>query len=115
MTRVYELMVIFDREVDESTIDGILNQVTTMIEDAGGKVATTDKWGLRKFAYEIDHKDEGYYVVLEIVTEATDLHEVDRFLRLADETVRHKTFRLPDHEATRRGLLGDAAEPAPAG
>ena len=60
-------------------------------------------------------EDEGYYVVLEIVTEATDLHEVDRFLRLADETVRHKTFRLPDHEATRRGLLGDAAEPAPAG
>ena len=115
MTRVYELMVIFDREVDESTIDGTLNHVTSMIGAAGGAVATTDKWGLRKFAYEIDHKDEGYYVVLEIVTEATDLHEVDRFLRLADETVRHKTFRLPDHEATRRGLLGDAAEPAPAG
>ena len=115
MTRVYELMVIFDREVDESTIDGLLNQVTSMIGDAGGRVATTDKGGMRKFAYEIDHKDEGYYVVLEIVTEATDLHEVDRFLRLADETVRHKAIRLPDAEATRRGLLGDGEPAATAG
>jgi small subunit ribosomal protein S6 len=114
MTRVYELMVIFDREVDESTIDGILNQATSMIGDAGGTVATTDKWGLRKFAYEIDHKDEGYYVVCEIVTEARDLHEVERFLRLADETVRHKVIRLPDAEAARRGLIG-SGEPAPAG
>ncbi len=114
MIRVYELMVIFDREVDESTIDTTLNQVGAMIGEAGGQIATTDKWGLRKYAYEIDHKDEGYYVVLEIVTEARDLHEVERFLRLADETVRHKVIRLPDAEATRRGLLGDG-EPAAAG
>ena len=111
MTRVYELMVIFDRDVDESTIDGLLNQATSMIEGAGGRVATTDKWGMRSFAYEINHKDEGYYVVLEIVTEATDLHEVDRFLRLADETVRHKAVRLPDAEAERRGLIGDGPPP----
>ena len=114
MTRVYELMVIFDREVEESTLDGQLNQVAAMITDAGGQVASTDKWGLRKYAYEIDHKDEGFYVVLEIVTEARDLADVDRFLRLADETVRHKIIRLPDHEAARRGLLGDS-EPATAG
>jgi len=115
MTRVYELMVIFDREVDESTIDGLLNQVAKMIGDQGGRVATTDKWGLRKYAYEINHKDEGYYVVLEIVTEASNLDDVDRFLRLADETVRHKAIRLPDAEAERRGLLGEASEPAAAG
>ncbi len=114
MTRVYELMVIFDREVEESAIDGMLNQVGAMIGEAGGRVASTDKWGIRKYAYEINHKDEGFYVVLEIVTEARDLDEVDRFLRLADETVRHKIIRLPDHEAARRGLLGDGA-PAPAG
>jgi small subunit ribosomal protein S6 len=109
MTRVYELMVIFDREVDESTIDGVLNQAGSMIESGGGRVATSDKWGMRKFAYEIDHKDEGFYVLQEIVTEANDLHDVDRFLRLADQTVRHKIVRLPDAEATRRGLLGEAA------
>ena len=39
------------------------------------------------------------------MTEAANLDEVDRFLRLADEVVRHKLFRQPDPEAIKRGLL----------
>jgi small subunit ribosomal protein S6 len=53
--------------------------------------------------------------VLEVTTNATNLDSVDRMLRLADEIVRHKILRLPDGEATRRGLRGEAATPAPAG
>ena len=48
------------------------------------------------------------------MTEAADLHEMERNLRLADEVVRHKLIRLPDSEAERRGLLGETA-PAEAG
>jgi small subunit ribosomal protein S6 len=69
-----------------------------------------DKWGRRRFAYPIDHKEEGVYSVLEIVTEAPNLDEVDRYLRLADDVVRHKLIRLPDDEAARRGLLAGAGE-----
>ena len=77
------------------------------------EVKTTDSWGRRKFAYEIDHKTEGFYVVLEILAEGGALDELERTLRLADDVVRHKLIRLPDHEATRRGLIGEA--PAVAG
>ena len=52
--------------------------------------------------------------MLEIVTEARDLGGVERSLSLADEVVRHKTIRLPDDEAARRGLLGEET-PAQAG
>jgi small subunit ribosomal protein S6 len=67
-----------------------------------------DNWGRRRFAYPINHKNEGVYTVLEIVTPAVNLDEVDRYLRLADEVVRHKLIRLPDSEAARRGLLSEA-------
>ena len=36
-------------------------------------------------------------------------NDLDRFLRIADQVVRHKIMRLPEHEATRRGLLGKRA------
>ncbi len=62
-------------------------------------MAKTDLWGRRRFAYEINHKFEGIYVVLEILTEAPNLDDVERSLRLADEVVRHKLIRLPDREA----------------
>ena len=109
--RAYELMIIADGDLDESSVAKIINDVTAQVESAGGTVPKTDKWGRRRFAYEINHKTEGSYVVFEIEAEPGALDGVDRNLRLADEIVRHKIIRLPDAEAHRRGLLG---APAPA-
>ncbi len=116
--RAYELMIIVDRDVDDAANTAVLNRVQELVGVDGGTVPTVDKWGRRRFAYPINHKDEGVYSVLEIVTEAGNLDEVDRYLRLADDVVRHKLIRLPDAEAARRGLLGGsepAAAPAGAG
>ena len=112
--RAYELMLIADGDLEESAVAKLINQVTAQVESTGGRVATTDKWGKRRFAYEINHKNEGFYVVFEIEAEPGALDEVDRTLRLADDIVRHKIIRLPDSEAARRGLLG-AVAPAEAG
>ena len=106
--RAYELMVIFDGATDESDVERILQQSGGLITAGEGRVAKTDRWGRRRFAYEINHKWEGIYVVLEIVTEASNLDDLERMLRIADEVVRHKLIRLPDCEAAKRGLLGAA-------
>jgi small subunit ribosomal protein S6 len=102
-------MVIFDGDTEEDVVNRILDEGKALIEAGNGRIAKTDRWGRRRFAYEINHKWEGIYVVLEIVTEASNLHDVERNLRLADQVVRHKLIRLPDAEATRRGLLEPAA------
>jgi small subunit ribosomal protein S6 len=107
--RAYELMVIFDTELDDVTVQQLIGRLNDIVTAGGGKVATTDRWGRRRFAYEINKKQEGYYVVFEIVTEARDLDDLDRFLRIADGVVRHKALRLPDREAAKRGLLGQKA------
>ncbi len=112
--RAYELMIIFDGDVEDTAVNAMLTNVNKLVADGGGEVKKTDRWGRRRFAYEINHKWEGIYVVLEISTEGRDLHEVERVLHIADEVVRHKGMRLPEKEAARRGLLGDAT-PAVAG
>ena len=112
--RAYELMIIFDADVEDNGVQDALKKLGTQVEAGGGTVAKTDMWGRRRFAYEINHKTEGFYVVFEIEAEPGALDDVDRLLHLADEVVRHKLLRLPDHEAHKRGLLGVAA-PADAG
>jgi small subunit ribosomal protein S6 len=112
--RAYELMVIFDADVEDAAIQEALKRLGEQVVAGDGSVAKTDMWGRRRFAYEINHKFEGTYVVLEIVTEARNLEDVERSLRLADDVVRHKLMRLPDAEAARRGLI-EAATPADAG
>jgi small subunit ribosomal protein S6 len=106
--RAYELMIIVDQDADDAANKAVIERVKEMVEADGGTIPTVDNWGRRRFAYPINHKNEGVYTVFEIVTEAPNLDELDRFLRLADDVVRHKLFRLPDNEATRRGLLAGA-------
>ena len=103
--RAYELMVIIDGDLEETQAQAQVQQIEGRLNDAG-MVASTEFWGRRTFAYEINHKTEGSYVVFEVLAEPGALDGVERSLRLADEIVRHKLLRLPDHEAERRGLIG---------
>jgi len=106
--RAYELMVIIDAELDDEVIDATIKRIADLLDQRGATVKSEDRWGRRRFAYEINHKLEGYYVLFEFVG-GSDLDTLERALRLADETVRHKVVRLPDHEAARRGLVEQAA------
>jgi small subunit ribosomal protein S6 len=106
-------MIIIDSDVAEADVGEVVERVAGLVADEGGSLASTDNWGRRRFAYEINHKNEGTYVVWEIVSETAGLPDTERQLRLADDIVRHKLFRLPEREAIKRGLLGDA--PAAAG
>jgi small subunit ribosomal protein S6 len=106
--RAYELMVIIDAELDDEVIDATVKRIADLVGQRGATIKREDRWGRRRFAYEINHRFEGYYVVFEFV-DGSELDQLERALRLADETVRHKVVRLPDAEAARRGLLEQAA------
>ena len=105
MMRAYELMVIVDGDVDDPKAQSYVKMVTDGIANAGGSVhGKPDCWGKRAFAYPINKKESGYYLVVECVAEGGALDELERQLRLADDIVRHKLLRLPEHEAARRGM-----------
>ena len=110
MTRAYELMVIIDGDVDEAAAQNWVKSITDSITKAGGTVhGKPDWWGRRQYAYPINKKTSGYYVVYNLLAEGGALDELERSFRIADDIVRHKLIRLPDAEAARRGLAGAAA------
>lgn len=106
--RAYELMIIFTSETEESDVQQTINRLNEIATENGGTLEKVDKWGIRRFAYEIDHKNDGFYVVLEFLA-PNILEEADRTLRLADNVIRHKFIRLPLNEAHRRGLAAASA------
>lgn len=110
MMRAYELMVIVDGDVEDPKAQAWVKYVTDEIKKAGGSVhGKPDWWGKRPFAYPINKKEAGYYLVVEAVAPAGSLDELERQLRIADDIVRHKLLRLPDAEAVRRGMATSAA------
>jgi len=97
--RPYEVMAIFEATTEPTVIQGVLDHALEVIRTNAGNPGAIDRWGKRSFAYEVNHKREGYYVVVEFTGEPETVAALDRMLGLADEVVRHKVVRLPDNRA----------------
>lgn len=93
--REYEVMLILPAESDEQVVSTAVDRITKVVSADGGEVSNIDRWGRRRFAFEIDHANEGYYVVVSFTAEPTSQTELDRVLNLADEIIRHKVIALP--------------------
>ena len=91
--RTYELMTIHRPELSEDDIRAKVTELETFLGAHGAAVASSDLWGKRRFAYEIDHINEGYYSVVTFDAETELVSDLDRVLSLADDVVRHKIVR----------------------
>jgi small subunit ribosomal protein S6 len=116
--RTYELMLILPAEADDRAVGAVTDRVAQVLSGSGGEVAKVDRWGRRRFAYELDRTTEGFYIVAELTADPASLRELERVLTLADEVIRFKILALPEKAAktaatSGRGPAG-AAEPAPA-
>ena len=84
----YELMVIIDPALEDDKKEAAIENVKNIIAEAG-EVSATDVWGLKKLAYPIQKKTEGYYVGMQFTAEPDLPKELDRRLRIADAYMRH--------------------------
>jgi small subunit ribosomal protein S6 len=100
-------MLILPAEADEAMVSTAVERINKVVSPAGGEIGRLDRWGRRRFAYEIDRTTEGYYVVVRFTAEPSAQTEIDRALKLADEVIRHKVMVLPEKAKT-------AASPASA-
>ncbi|HHC07794.1 MAG TPA: 30S ribosomal protein S6 [Actinobacteria bacterium] len=90
--RPYEIMIIHRPELAEDDVRSAIADLEKAIAESGVH-ESTDFWGKRRFAYEIDHVNEGYYSVVEFRAEPDLLAVLDRALSLSDAVIRHKIIR----------------------
>ena len=93
--RKYEAMVIVDARLEEGDIQKAVDRFVSAVGDAGGEVSNVDRWGKRRFAYEIDHQHDGYYFVTTFSGPESAVDQLKRTLQISDEFIRGKIVR-PD-------------------
>ena len=94
--RNYELMVIYVPQLDEEGLDAQIERTTDLIASVGGEVEKVDKWGKRRFAFEIKDNTEGFYVVIDFKAESGATSEVERILKITAEVVRYLLVRMDE-------------------
>ena len=87
INETYELMVVFSLNQGEDGIKALKEKFSGMMAEAGS-VEAVDEWGKRRFAYEIDDKTEGYYVLVDFTSDGDFPKELDRQYRITDGILR---------------------------
>jgi small subunit ribosomal protein S6 len=113
----YEILLLLDTELPDDREEQIVQRIREEIERGGGTWERHDSWGQRKLAYEIDHKADGSYHLLQFQSGPETLAEISRVLKITDGVIRHMAVRRPKPpkpKPPRREPEGEArAEPEP--
>src|SRR5919198_3089203 len=89
----YEILLMLDPELPEGRQEEIIKRARELVKKAGGKWVAHNPWGRRRLAYEIDHKAEGVYHLLNFDAEPETLEELSRIFRITDGGMRHLAVR----------------------
>ena len=94
--RIYEELFILRPDAPEEEIDQLIEQLTTLIAGQGGNVDKSDKWGVRKLAYRVQKRTEGFYVLLQFAAKPETVKELERRLRVSDLVMKFITVRIDE-------------------
>jgi len=85
----YEVMYILDGKLSEDAMDAQVEKYKSLVTSSGGEVEKADKWGMKKFAYPIEKKSEGYYVLMNFSAASSFPQEMERQMKISDEVMRY--------------------------
>lgn len=100
--RRYEIMILITDRVDDEAATGRFTWAKDILVAQGATVLDDAWWGKRKLAYEIDHRDHGFYGVIDFMASAEAVTELERQLKIVDDVVRFKTVRPEVRVRTQR-------------
>ncbi|GMK38963.1 30S ribosomal protein S6 [Paenibacillus sp. CCS19] len=86
--RKYEVMYILRSDVEQESVQAIVDKFNGVITNGGGEVAKTDLIGKRRLAYEINKQRDGIFVLVHFSAPVEVITELDRVMKIADEVVR---------------------------
>lgn len=94
--RKYEAVYIIRPDMDEAAIEAVVAKVNDTIANNAGTVEQTDKWGLKKLAYEINDYREGSYVVVTFNGDNSTVKALDYVTKVSDAILRCMTIRVDE-------------------
>lgn len=84
----YELMFIIASDVAEEKREELISKQKAYVEAHGGAVEGIEKIGMKKLAYPINFKNEGFYVLMNIQLNPQEVDAMTKLMTITDGIVR---------------------------
>jgi len=110
--RSYEIVFIINPDADDAEVMRLTEAAQKIITDQGGNIVKTEIMGKRRLAYEINHKRDGFYVLLEVEGSGREIAEFERRMRVNDRVLRYMTVRVDEYRRRAQKLKDRRARKA---
>lgn len=115
MLKKYEVIVIFDPDLDDEGVRSQIEKIASIVQAHGGSVEQEDLWGRRPLGYPIKKKQHGTMVLLIVSGDNTFVADLRRQLRINDQVLRvsvvNKDKFAPDLHGSAREDVVEGAPP----
>lgn len=92
----YETMFIARQDLSPQQVEQLAERMGNFITDNGGKIHKVEHWGLKTLAYRVNKNRKGHYVLFELDTPASALHEMERNMRLSEDVLRYMSVAIEE-------------------
>ncbi|MCE2451781.1 MAG: 30S ribosomal protein S6 [Nitrospinae bacterium] len=94
--RQYETMVLLSPELTDETVEEKISGFENKVTEGGGEVLNVDRWGKKRLAYPIQRQRHGIYFVVTYHSEPSVVANIERDMRIDEETWRYMTMRMDE-------------------
>ena len=92
--RKYEIMYIIRPNIEDEAKKALVERFNTILTDNGAELTEVKEWGKRRLAYEINDFRDGYYMLLQVQSEAAAVQEFDRLAKISEDIIRHMVTKV---------------------
>ena len=94
----YETVFILNPVLSEDQAKDTVEKFVKVLNKAKANVINVEKWGLKKMAYPIQNKSNGFYNLIEFSTDSSDLvNTLETEFRRDESVMRFLTIALDKH------------------
>ena len=94
----YETVFILNPVLSEEQIKETVKKYEEILVSKGAKMISKEDWGLKKLAYEIQHKKSGFYHLFEYTVVGEAINELEIEFRRDERVMRYLTVALDKHD-----------------
>ncbi len=98
MINQYETVFILTPVLSDAQVKEAVDKMKNLITEAGGEILHYEDWGLKKLAYPIKNKSNGFYHLLQFKVDTQFISKMETQFGRDEKYVRHLTFRMDKNE-----------------
>ena len=103
----FEAVLLFSPDLTNQSMKKEDDDFASNIANIGGKIISTEDWGLRDLSYNIDNYQKSFYKYYQLEIESNNISNIKKNLTQNEKILRHLFTKVEKHQKLPTKMMGN--------